>query len=223
MSGSTLETVELETAPKPSASVIWLHGLGASGHDFEPFVPELNLPASLRLRFVFPHAPRQPVRINSGYVMRAWYDIAHPDLGMLVDETGIRASVAAVSRLIDRECERGINPSRIIVAGFSQGGVIALHTSLRYPERLAGVAALSTYLPFPDSLDHEAASSNRGLPIFLAHGEQDSLIPIMQAERARQQLTGRGHPVDWHHYPMQHQVCRDEIADISTFFQARLA
>ncbi|MEK8089712.1 alpha/beta hydrolase [Thermithiobacillus plumbiphilus] len=216
-----LETVELETGPQPDASVIWLHGLGASGHDFEPFVPELKLPSALR--FVFPHAPRQAVSINGGYVMRAWYDIAHPDLGMLVDETGIRTSVAAVSRLIDRERERGVAPSRIIVAGFSQGGVIALHASLRYPERLAGTIALSTYLPFPDSLDREAASANRGLPIFLAHGEHDSLIPITQAERARQQLTERGYPVDWHRYPMQHQVSREEIADISAFLQARLA
>ena len=221
MNADMLETVELETGPQPDASVIWLHGLGASGHDFEPFVPELKL--SSALRFVFPHAPRQAVSINAGYVMRAWYDIAHPDLGMLVDEIGIRTSVAAVSRLIDRERERGVEPSRILVAGFSQGGVIALHTSLRYPERLAGVIALSTYLPFPDSLDREAASANRGLPVFLAHGDQDSLIPIMQAERARQQLTGRGYPVDWHHYPMQHQVCREETADISSFFQARLA
>ncbi|MEW5792551.1 MAG: alpha/beta hydrolase [Pseudomonadota bacterium] len=217
-----LPTVEVETASPVTASIVWLHGLGASGHDFEPFVPELRLPRSLGLRFVFPHAPRQPVTINGRYVTRAWYDIVHPDLGRQVDEAGIRQSVQAVAALLDRERQRGTPAERLLLAGFSQGGVIALHAGLRYPAKLAGILALSTYLPFPASLDTEASAANRGTPIFLAHGDYDPVVPLTLAEDARHQLDSRGYPVDWRHYPMAHSVSAAEIGDISGWLQGRI-
>lgn len=215
------QTVEVETGPEPSASVIWLHGLGADGHDFEPIVPELRLPDTLPLRFVFPHAPVRPVTINGGMSMRAWYDIISLDRGGPVDEAGIRASGEIATALVRREQERGIPAGRIVLAGFSQGGAIALHAALRYPERLAGLMALSTYLPLASSFDEEvvqnAAAANRDIPIFMAHGSFDPMLPMQMGAESRDLLTAFGFAVAWHSYPMAHAVCAEEIAHIRTW------
>jgi phospholipase/carboxylesterase len=204
-----MEAVEIETGPQPRAAVIWLHGLGADGHDFEPIVPELELPAPVR--FVFPHAPIRPVTINQGMRMRAWYDIFQFGAGP-EDEAGIRASQTLLEGLIS--AEKG---KKIVLAGFSQGGAIVLQTALRYPERLAGVLALSTYLPLAPALEAERSEANKDLPIFMAHGQFDDLIPIDRAERSREFLAQLGYDVEWHAYPMPHSVCAPEIADISRF------
>jgi phospholipase/carboxylesterase len=204
-----MDAVEIETGPDPEVAVIWLHGLGADGHDFEPVVPELELPVPVR--FVFPHAPVRPVTINQGMRMRAWYDIFQFGGGP-EDEAGIRASQKLVEGLI--AAEKG---KKIILAGFSQGGAIVLQTALRHPERLAGVLALSTYLPLAGSVAAEASPVNQHLPIFMAHGQFDDIIPIQRAERSRDFLAGLGYPIDWHAYPMPHSVCADEIGDISRF------
>jgi phospholipase/carboxylesterase len=204
-----VEAIEIETGKNPVASVIWLHGLGADGHDFEPIVPELELPKPVR--FVFPHAPVRPVTINQGMRMRAWYDIFQFGGGP-EDEAGIRASQKLVENLI--AAEKGRN---IVLAGFSQGGAIVLQTGLRHPQRVAGVLALSTYLPLAASLEQEASPANRNTPIFMAHGQFDDLIPIDRAERSREFLTQLGYNVEWHAYPMPHSVCAPEIADISRF------
>lgn len=213
-----LETVEIETGPNPVGSVIWLHGLGADGHDFEPVVAELYLPAELPLRFVFPHAPVRPVTINAGMAMRAWYDIISFDRDAAVDAPGIRASAAAVDALIGREKDRGLAGANILVAGFSQGGAIALHAALRYPERLAGLMALSTYLPLPGDFQAEVVD-NPGcgfpdLPIFMAHGLFDPLLPVELGRRSAERLRQAGFNVEWHEYPMAHAVCAEEIRDI---------
>lgn len=209
---SGLEKVEI-TPPEPAEqSVIWLHGLGADGHDFVPIVPQLTLPRPTR--FVFPHAPRRPVTINGGLVMRAWYDIVSLDGTGPEDDAGIRSSGMAVQGLIDAETERGIGADRIVVAGFSQGGAIALHTALRAPRRLAGVIALSTYLPLADELAAEHSDSNADIPIFMAHGEFDPMIPIRFAQASCQTLVAAGHAVEWHSYPIGHEVCPPEIGDI---------
>jgi phospholipase/carboxylesterase len=218
-----LQTLELETGRPPAAAVIWLHGLGADGHDFEPIVPELDLPDSLRVRFVFPHAPMQAVTINGGAVMRAWYDVYALEGVRREDDRGVRASQAAVEELIAREKARGIPAARIVLAGFSQGGAIALHTGLRHAERLAGIMALSTYVPLAAALAAEASPANRGLPIFMAHGTSDPLIPIERAQASRKLLEGLGYPVEWHEYPMEHSVCAQEIADISPWLHRVLA
>jgi phospholipase/carboxylesterase len=204
-----MEAVEIETGRNPSAAVIWLHGLGADGHDFEPIVPELDLPKPVR--FVFPHAPIRPVTINNGMRMRAWYDIFQFGGGP-EDEAGIRASQKLVEALI--AAEKG---KKIVLAGFSQGGAIVLQTALRHPERLAGVMALSTYLPLAAKLAAERSPENRDLPIFMAHGNYDDIIPIDRARRSREMLEGLGYPVTWKEYPMPHSVCPPEIADISAF------
>ena len=206
-----LDAIEIETAPAPTAAIIWLHGLGADGHDFEPIVPELDLPQSTAVRFIFPHAPVRPVTINGGARMRAWYDVT-PDGQQ--DAGGIRASQAHVEALIARERTRGIAAGAIVLAGFSQGGAMALQTGLRHPERLAGILALSTYLPLPDTLAPEAGAANRDLPIFMAHGTQDPVIPLSWAKRSRDLLAGLGYAVEWHEYLMPHSVCAEEIADI---------
>ena len=218
-----LAAIELETAPNPDAAVIWMHGLGADGGDFVPIVPELHLPATLAVRFVFPHAPQRPVTINGGMWMRAWYDIAVADLQRLPDQAGIEQSAAQITALMQRENERGVTPARTILAGFSQGGVIALHTALRHAERLAGVLALSTYLAVPERLAAEAHAANRGLPILYAHGTYDPLISLKQADDSRTVLEQNGYPVQWHTYPMEHSVCAQEIAQISDWIQAKLA
>ncbi len=217
-----LETIETETAPNPCAAVIWMHGLGADGNDFAPVVPEIRLTDLPGVRFVFPHAPLQAVTINNGYVMRAWYDVSFGDLegrSRQADEQGVRASQAAIGRLIAREIARGIPARKIVVAGFSQGGAVALQTGLRYPERLAGVMALSTYLPLAASLQAEASAQNKGAPIFFAHGTNDAVIPLEMATRSRDALQEAGYDVIWREYAMQHSVCAEEIADIGTWLQ----
>ncbi len=206
-----LTHIELATGPRPKGTVIWLHGLGADGWDFVPIVRELPLPEDLELRFIFPHAPVRPVTINNGHAMRAWYDIALEDLERKADERGIRDSHAAVDVLIRREHERGMPYDRIILAGFSQGGAIALQAGLRFPEALGGIAALSTYLPLADSLAAEASAANKRTPIFMAHGTQDPVIPVTLAQASRQALEAHGYPVQWHDYPMPHSLCAEEI------------
>lgn len=213
---STLETLERETGPRPRASVVWLHGLGADGHDFEPIVPELDLPDTLPVRFVFPHAPLQRVTVNGGAVMRAWYDVTGDGRQ---DAAGIRASQVRVEALIARERARGVAARSIVLAGFSQGGAVALQTGLRHPERLAGILALSAYLPLPDTLAQEASEANRDVPIFMAHGTMDPVIPLSWATRSRDHLVALGYAVEWREYPMPHSVCAEEIADVGRWLQ----
>lgn len=213
-----LEIVELETGEDPRGCVIWLHGLGADGHDFEPIVPELRLPESLPLRFVFPHAPVRPVTINGGAAMRAWYDILSLDRDGPPDETGIRSSASSLNDLIRCELGRGFASNRIVVAGFSQGGAIALHAALRFPGELAGAMALSTYLPLHKSLQAEvldvAGCSLLRMPIFMAHGSLDPILPIALGRESRDLLNASGFSVEWHDYPMGHAVCGEEINNI---------
>jgi phospholipase/carboxylesterase len=211
-----LDAIELQTAPQPTTSVIWLHGLGADGNDFVPIVGEIDLP-STPIRFVFPHAPMQAVTINNGYVMRAWYDILGQDLARREDERGVRASQALIEPLIAREKSRGVPAERIVLAGFSQGGAIALHTGLRHPERLAGILALSTYVPVAASLAAEAHAANRTVPIFMAHGTYDPVIPLAYARASRDLLQRLGYSVEWHEYPMPHSVAPQEIAAIGSW------
>lgn len=208
----SLETVELETGSPAAGSVIWLHGLGADGHDFEPIVPALRL-HELRLRFVFPHAPVRAVTINGGVRMRAWYDVMALELGAAQDEAGMRESAAAVHELIRREGERGIPAARIVLAGFSQGGAIALHAALRHPQGLAGVIALSTYLPLAESFDAEAHPANRATPIFMGHGTSDPLVPLALGETTMRFLDERNYTITWRTYPMAHAVCPEEVLD----------
>jgi len=209
-----MQAVEINSGPNPKASVIWLHGLGADGHDFEPIVPELELDQPVR--FVFPHAPVRAVTINQGMRMRAWYDILQFGPGP-EDETGVRASQKLVEEMIAAEKARGIGS--IVLAGFSQGGAIVLQTALRHRERLAGVLALSTYLPLHNTLGAERSLENRDVPIFMAHGQYDDIIPLARAEQSRQFLERLGYKLQWHTYPMPHSVCPDEIAHISAFLR----
>jgi len=213
-----LETIEIETGPAPAAAVIWLHGLGADGRDFEPIVPELGLPAAKPVRFIFPNAPQRPVTINMGMRMRAWYDILQMGGGE-EDEAGIRASQSQLEELISRETKKGVPRNKIVLAGFSQGGAIALQTALRHRERIAGVMALSTYLPLSKTLAKERTTANGGLPIFMAHGQYDNMIGIDRAVQSRDALAALGYPVQWHEYPMPHSVCPEEISDIAAFLQ----
>jgi phospholipase/carboxylesterase len=216
VNGTSLETVEIAPRSSPELAVIWLHGLGADGHDFEPIVAELKLRRAVR--FVFPHAPIRAVTSNNGVEMRAWYDIVgFDDAGE--DEPGIRASAAAVTRLVDREVERGVAAERVVLAGFSQGGAVALQLALREPRRLAGVLALSTYLPLAASLAREKSAANAALPIFMAHGEYDPVIPLAYADKSRKILEREGYAVDWHVYPMPHSVCAPEIAGIAAWLE----
>ena len=217
-----LDCVEHETRPQPTHSVIWLHGLGADGHDFAPIVPELQLPASLAVRFVFPHATIQPVTINGGMAMRSWYDILTPNLVKREDETGIRISEQAIQALIARENARGIPSSRIVLAGFSQGCAMTLHTGIRFKEKLAGLMGLSGYLPLIDMAAHEREPVNAATPIFLAHGTHDPVVSLERAEASRAKLVDLGYQVQWHTYPMPHSVCAQEIDDISSFLQSVL-
>lgn len=219
-----LRTVEVEPAGPPRAAVVWLHGLGADGHDFEPLVPHLGLPPAAGVRFVFPHAPRRPVTINMGLVMPAWYDIRSLDaLRRDEDERGVLESSAQTTALVEREVARGVPAERIVLAGFSQGGAIALHAALRHPERLAGALALSTYLVRGDALEVERAPANRELPLFGAHGRADPMVPFEAGEAWRCRLEALGQPVEWHAYPMGHEVCPEEVRDIGTWLSARLA
>jgi phospholipase/carboxylesterase len=209
-----MEAIEIVTGDDPDSAVIWLHGLGTNGHDFAPIVPELGLPSSMRVRFIFPHAPLLPVTINGGHAMPAWYDIRSPDLRQNEDEQGIRNSQRRLEALIRHELERGIASTRIVLAGFSQGGTIALHTALRYGVPLAGVLALSTYLPLATSLEVEANPANAALTVFMAHGTADDVIPLAQGAASRDLLRKEKYAVEWHEYPMAHSVCSEEIADI---------
>jgi phospholipase/carboxylesterase len=217
------ESVVLDPSSPPDAAVIWLHGLGADGFDFVPIVAELRLPAPLAVRFVFPHARPRPVTINGGFVMRAWYDITGLGPDRVEDEAGIRESADVVRGCIEQENARGIGSERIVIAGFSQGGAIALQAALRHPQRLAGVMALSTYLPLSQTLAAEAAPANRDLPILMCHGLRDPMVPVTLGKASRDLLQGLGYPVEWQSYPMEHQVCMEEVLDISKWLQARLA
>ena len=216
-----LDAIEIETAPAPHATVIWMHGLGADGHDFVPIIPELDLPQALAVRFVFPHAPMRPVTINAGMVMRAWYDVLELGGGR-EDEAGVRASQILVEALIAREKSRGIPADRIVLAGFSQGGVMALQNGLRHPERLAGIMALSCYVPLARTFAAETTAANRDVPIFMAHGIYDDLIPVARARRSRDLLLGLGYGVEWREYPMPHSVSGEEVGDISRWLQEAL-
>lgn len=215
-----LDSIEIETGDAPEASVIWLHGLGADGNDFAPIVPQLGLPCDVR--FIFPHAPIRAVTINNGVRMRAWYDILSLERTDIEDEAGIRDSASAAAALIDAERDRGVAADRIFIAGFSQGGAIALHQGLRHPERLAGILALSTYLPLGWTLDEEKHSANEGISIFMAHGALDNVLPERLGQASCEALVQRGYDVEWQSYPMPHSVCPEEIADISRWLVARL-
>jgi len=217
-----LETVELNSGENPSAAIIWLHGLGADGHDFEPVVPLLLWPGAPAIRFVFPHAPVRAVTINAGMRMRAWYDVTGFSSERDQDEAGIAESLEQVAALIRREQERGIAADRLVIAGFSQGGAIAIQLALRYPQRLAGLIALSCYLLHADRLPSEASSANRGLPVFMAHGKMDPVVPFGWGETAAQKLRGLDYPVEWHDYPIGHSVSPEEIGHISVWLRRYL-
>jgi len=220
-----LETIELETGPNPTSAVIWMHGLGADGNDFVPIVNELDLSGAPAIRFIFPHAPMMPVTINNGHVMRAWYDVSFGDLetgAKRADENGVRKSQAAIGRLIEREADRKIPFENIVLAGFSQGGAMALQTGLRYPERLAGVMALSCYLPCADSFAVEATPANAKTPVLIAHGTQDPVVPYGMGKHSHDVLAGAGYAVQWREYPMQHSVCLEEVRDIGAWLTAVL-
>jgi phospholipase/carboxylesterase len=214
-----LPRIEIESAPQPTAAVIWLHGLGADGNDFAGLVPELNLAGCAPIRFIFPHAPSIAVTLNGGYVMPAWYDIMGTDLVSRQDAAGIQKSERAITALIENEIARGIAPERIVLAGFSQGCAMALHTGLRLPYRLAGIMALSGYLPLADRFVDERHNANAHTPVFMAHGTQDPVVVVARGESSRDALAAMGHPVQWHTYPMQHSVHPREIADISVFLK----
>jgi phospholipase/carboxylesterase len=217
-----LPHIELETAPNPTASIIWMHGLGADGNDFVPIVDQMELPAR-PIRFIFPHAPVRAVTVNNGFMMRAWYDVVSDDFSRREDEAGVRESQGMIEALIRRENERGIGCRAIVLAGFSQGGAMALHTGLRYPERLAGIMALSTYVPISKTLEAEMSQPNRDVPIFMAHGTADPLIPLWLAGSSRQLLERLGYDVQWHEYEMEHSVLWEEIAAISAWLEQVLA
>jgi phospholipase/carboxylesterase len=217
-----LETIEIETGKNPAGAIIWMHGLGADGNDFVPIVGELGFDSAQAVRFVFPHAPMRPVTINNGFVMRAWYDVTFGDLegkSRKPDEQGVRDSEAQIGALIEREVKRGIPAGSIVLAGFSQGGAIALQTGLRYPEKLAGIMALSTYLPLAAALPQEASASNKNTSVFMAHGIFDPVVAYVMGTTSRVTLTGLGYNVEWHEYPMQHSVCAEEVADIGTWLR----
>ena len=217
-----LETIEIETGDNPTASIIWIHGLGADGNDFVPVVNELDLTGVPATRFVFPHAPMRAVTINNGSVMRAWYDVSFGDLegkSRRPDGVGIHESQEQINALVEREEKRGVATGKIVLAGFSQGGAIALQTGLRYPQKLAGIMALSTYLPLGDTLPAEAAPANKSTPLFMAHGVYDPVVPLVMGAGSMTYLTGLGYTVEWKQYPMQHSVCAEEIGDIGEWLR----
>jgi phospholipase/carboxylesterase len=218
-----LETLQVETGPNPTVSIIWLHGLGADGNDFVPIVRELDLAGCPAIRFVFPHAPMMPVTINNGYVMRAWYDILGVDLVRREDEAGLRKSQTMIERLIEQEKTRGTPANRIVLAGFSQGCAMTLQTGLRYPEKLAGLLCLSGYLPLHTTIAAERNAANQATPIFMAHGRGDPIVQIQRAEQSRDILQTLGYAVEWHEYMMPHSVCAEEIDDIGAWLKRVLA
>ena len=211
--------IVIETGKRPTASVIWLHGLGADGHDFAPIVPQLQLPNKPAVRFVFPHAPRRAVTINQGFVMRAWYDIAPDSDGLIADREGIEESAAALHQLIEQENQRGITTDWIILAGFSQGGAIALYTAWHMTTALAGVMALSTYLPLPAGSDQAKPAMPVTVPVFMGHGRHDSVIPCVLGRQSCERLQQAGVTVEWHEYVMDHSVCDEEINDIGSWLR----
>jgi phospholipase/carboxylesterase len=215
-----LPHITLETGDAPQHSIIWLHGLGADGEDFVPVAEQMQLPVAVR--YIFPHAPMQPVTINGGYVMRAWYDIIATNIGAQQDEAGIRDSQAEIEKLIEQEKLSGIAPENIYLAGFSQGGAIALHTGLRHAQRMGGIVALSTYLPLAQMLAAEASDANRELPIFMAHGDGDTIVPYALGRASAQKLTEQGYRLSWHEYGMTHSVCMEEIDDLANWLTERL-
>ena len=215
------ETVELCTGPAPGNAVIWMHGLGADGHDFEPVVPMLGLDDSVATRFVFPNAPVRPVTLNGGMEMRAWYDIRGMNVSRDQDEEGIRESTGLIQALIDREVSRGIPASRIVLAGFSQGGAIATHVALRYPQKLAGLLVLSAYLLFPERLEASINPANTDTPVFVGHGSQDPMVPVSMGRDLANRLRLLQIPVEWHEYPMPHSVIQEEITDVGKWLNKR--
>lgn len=217
-----LETLQIETGPRPEAAIIMLHGLGADGNDFVPFAQEINLGAVGPVRWVFPHAPMMPVTVNGGYVMRAWYDILGPNIPQREDEPGLRRSMVEVAALIDVQRQLGIASERIVLAGFSQGCAMTLLTGLRYGERLAGLAGLSGYLPLATKLAAERSMVNAGAPVFLAHGRSDPVVPFAAGTVSRDVLRAMGYAVEWHEYAMPHSVCAEEIADLKVWLQSVL-
>ena len=223
MNAPLLDCLEIETAPNPSHAVIWLHGLGADGHDFAPIVPELRLGAAPAVRFVFPHAPVRPVTLNNGMAMRAWYDITLLAAGAREDAGGIRASEAAVRALIERENQRGVPTDKIVLAGFSQGCAMTLHTGTRLPQKLAGMIGLSGYLPLADTFAAEHSDANLDTPIFMAHGLFDPVVQLARGQASQHILAEAGFDVSWKTYPMPHSVCADEIADIGAYLRRVLA
>lgn len=214
-----LPCVTVKPTAEHKATVIWLHGLGADGHDFEPIVPELKLPVELGVKFIFPHAPVIPVTINGGYQMRAWYDIRNADLSQREDEAGVRQSAEQVERLITHEIEQGIAADRIILAGFSQGGAVTLHLATRLNQKLAGIIALSTYLTIPDKLADEKSDANLNTPIFMAHGQQDPVVPMQRGQYSAKMLQDNGFKVHWSDYPMPHAVCLEEIQALGRYIE----
>ncbi|MBI3563408.1 MAG: alpha/beta fold hydrolase [Gammaproteobacteria bacterium] len=222
MVATSLDAVIINPA-KASAAVIWLHGLGADGHDFEPIVDELQFAAKPHTRFIFPHAPPRPVSINGGHVMRAWYDIYTLGIDVPQDEAGIRAAASRVNDYVNVQHTQGIDYDRIVLAGFSQGGAIALHAGLRFPQQLAGILALSTYLPMPAALTTELHKANRSTPIWMAHGQVDTVIPLQVAEHSCKLLQQQGCPIQWHSYSMGHGVCPQEVVDISRWLSLVLS
>lgn len=223
MSQQALPYVEVNPDVKAKATVIWLHGLGDSGNGFAPIVPDLKLPSELGIRFVFPHAPTRPVTINNGMLMRAWYDITSLDFNHRADSQGVKESSAFVANLIEQEIAQGIPANKIVLAGFSQGGVIALHLGTRYEKTLAGIMSMSSYMSEPEKLKEEAHSANKNTPIFVAHGTHDDVVPVFMGNAAFKVLQSNGYQVTWHEYAMQHNVCMQQLNDISSWLQQKLA
>jgi phospholipase/carboxylesterase len=219
----SLEAIQFDTGPNSQHCVIWMHGLGADGNDFAPVVPELGLPKTAAVRFLFPHAPMQPVTINGGMVMRAWYDILVMDLARRADETGLRNSQRLIESMMAHVQQSGIKAANIVLAGFSQGGAIALQTGLRYPERIAGIMALSTYLPLAETVAAERSAANQQVPVFMAHGVQDPVITVTHARASCDKLVELGYPVEWHEYAMPHSVSMEELQAIGAWLRKVLA
>ena len=216
---NSLATIELTTGPNPTHSIIWMHGLGADGNDFVPIIEELDLPKTIAIRFIFPHAPKQPVTVNGGFIMRAWYDIRSADLDHAEDEVGLKRSEQLIMQLIEKEKSRGVASENIVLAGFSQGGVMSLFVGLRYAEKLGGVMVLSGYLPLAHQFESSAHLVNHTTPIFIGHGNEDMIVPIQLANKSKQQLITQGYLVEWHEYNMAHSVCNDELTDISKWLR----
>jgi phospholipase/carboxylesterase len=224
LNSALLDCIEVNPSGKPAATIIWLHGLGADGHDFEAIVPELRLPDSLPVRFVFPHAPERAVTVNAGMIMRAWFDLIDLNLDAnSADKEQFSESVEMLEALIENELRSGLASDRIVLAGFSQGGAIALHTGLHFPKRLAGILAMSMHLPTIRDRSAALSPANREVPIMMAHGQMDPLIPLARAIETRQELTRLGYAVSWHEYPIQHSVCAEEVADIRAWLLGVLA